>query len=205
MNHLSSTAQPGRNDPCPCGSGKKYKKCCGIRAASPGQKSSTSEFFRQAQALMQKGRWNQAIQLYEKILSINSNHTDAMHYMGLCYLERGDNEQALQWVERSISLRPGEVLYLGNYGVLLEQLGDIDTAEKYFRKALGIDPGNHDARFNLGRILVRQQKSKEAIDHLKVLNAQLPNDTEVLCYLAQANEITGNWPKALSYYNQALK
>ena len=23
----------GRNDPCPCGSGKKYKKCCGIKAA----------------------------------------------------------------------------------------------------------------------------------------------------------------------------
>jgi preprotein translocase subunit SecA len=24
----------GRNDPCPCGSGKKYKKCCGARAAA---------------------------------------------------------------------------------------------------------------------------------------------------------------------------
>jgi hypothetical protein len=23
---------PGRNDPCPCGSGKKYKKCCGAAA-----------------------------------------------------------------------------------------------------------------------------------------------------------------------------
>ena len=23
----------GRNDPCPCGSGKKYKKCCGSGAA----------------------------------------------------------------------------------------------------------------------------------------------------------------------------
>ena len=23
---------PGRNDPCPCGSGKKYKKCCGKTA-----------------------------------------------------------------------------------------------------------------------------------------------------------------------------
>lgn len=21
-------SKPGRNDPCPCGSGKKYKKCC---------------------------------------------------------------------------------------------------------------------------------------------------------------------------------
>ena len=25
-------AEPGRNDPCPCGSGKKYKKCCGRSA-----------------------------------------------------------------------------------------------------------------------------------------------------------------------------
>jgi len=26
-------AKVGRNDPCPCGSGKKYKKCHGISAA----------------------------------------------------------------------------------------------------------------------------------------------------------------------------
>ncbi len=25
----ASSKQPGRNDPCPCGSGKKFKKCCG--------------------------------------------------------------------------------------------------------------------------------------------------------------------------------
>ncbi len=24
-----SAKKPGRNEPCPCGSGKKYKKCCG--------------------------------------------------------------------------------------------------------------------------------------------------------------------------------
>ena len=26
------TPKVGRNDPCPCGSGKKYKKCCGTAA-----------------------------------------------------------------------------------------------------------------------------------------------------------------------------
>jgi uncharacterized protein len=26
--------RPGRNDPCPCGSGRKYKKCCGSAAAA---------------------------------------------------------------------------------------------------------------------------------------------------------------------------
>ena len=25
---IKSGGEPGRNDPCPCGSGKKYKKCC---------------------------------------------------------------------------------------------------------------------------------------------------------------------------------
>jgi len=28
-NIISNTGKVGRNDPCPCGSGKKYKKCCG--------------------------------------------------------------------------------------------------------------------------------------------------------------------------------
>ena len=27
---LRSEDKIGRNDPCPCGSGKKYKKCCGV-------------------------------------------------------------------------------------------------------------------------------------------------------------------------------
>ena len=26
---VRSTKKVGRNDPCPCGSGKKYKNCCG--------------------------------------------------------------------------------------------------------------------------------------------------------------------------------
>ena len=29
---VSARAAVGRNDPCPCGSGKKYKKCCGATA-----------------------------------------------------------------------------------------------------------------------------------------------------------------------------
>lgn len=33
----------GRNDPCPCGSGKKYKKCCGALGASPPGKPEASE------------------------------------------------------------------------------------------------------------------------------------------------------------------
>ncbi len=29
---FKAAAKPGRNDPCPCGSGKKYKHCCLLKA-----------------------------------------------------------------------------------------------------------------------------------------------------------------------------
>lgn len=29
VSNTNSAKKTGRNDPCPCGSGKKYKKCCG--------------------------------------------------------------------------------------------------------------------------------------------------------------------------------
>ncbi len=28
---IKAEEKPGRNDPCPCGSGKKYKKCCALK------------------------------------------------------------------------------------------------------------------------------------------------------------------------------
>ena len=28
---ITADAKPKRNDPCPCGSGKKYKQCCGVK------------------------------------------------------------------------------------------------------------------------------------------------------------------------------
>lgn len=30
---IHADAKPKRNEPCPCGSGKKYKQCCGAQAA----------------------------------------------------------------------------------------------------------------------------------------------------------------------------
>ena len=34
----------GRNDPCPCGSGKKFKKCCSGKAQPPLRESTPEEF-----------------------------------------------------------------------------------------------------------------------------------------------------------------
>ena len=40
---VKKTEKVGRNDPCPCGSGKKYKKCCGLNE-NAGEKRRGSSF-----------------------------------------------------------------------------------------------------------------------------------------------------------------
>lgn len=37
--------KPGRNDPCPCGSGKKYKKCCGLNQMQGGYVQTPESWF----------------------------------------------------------------------------------------------------------------------------------------------------------------
>ncbi|MFC2021620.1 SEC-C metal-binding domain-containing protein [Chloroflexota bacterium] len=38
---MNNRQKVGRNDPCPCGSGKKYKKCCGAQLSTGMNKSQT--------------------------------------------------------------------------------------------------------------------------------------------------------------------
>lgn len=167
--------------------------------------SPTAGYFRQAQSLAQAGQWNSAMSLYEKILAIDENHVDAMHYLGLAYLEQGQYGDARKWVEKSVNHRLGDAMYRSNYGVLLEETGDIEEAELQFRKGLMIDPHHADSRYNLGRLLVHQQRLHEAIDQLRRLDSQLKQDVEVICYLANAHGMAGQWPQALSHYRRALK
>jgi hypothetical protein len=50
----ASTAKIGRNDPCPCGSGKKFKKCCLDRQLSPEALQEIERQYRADEALRQK-------------------------------------------------------------------------------------------------------------------------------------------------------
>ena len=51
-------SQAGRNDPCPCGSGKKYKKCCLLAASLPSGAYTQAER-RSAQIALGRFGWRQ--------------------------------------------------------------------------------------------------------------------------------------------------
>lgn len=51
----------GRNDPCPCGSGKKYKKCCLLKGTQPESQSVEARYFSQYKIRLKKAADIEAI------------------------------------------------------------------------------------------------------------------------------------------------
>ena len=54
-----------RNDPCPCGSGKKYKKCCGINAETKKPRLGGVKMFPQGIAGVKDSKLNLAQKVFK--------------------------------------------------------------------------------------------------------------------------------------------
>ncbi len=46
----------GRNDPCPCGSGKKYKRCCGAQVSTQTAIKQEPDYFKMNKEIAYKGK-----------------------------------------------------------------------------------------------------------------------------------------------------
>ena len=77
--------QVGRNAPCPCGSGRRFKHCCGREAATRYR----------ALAAHRAGALGEAEALYRQALAENAGDVDALHMLGTVEYERMRYREAL--------------------------------------------------------------------------------------------------------------
>jgi len=119
----------GRNDPCPCGSGKKYKKCCMPRdemiAHSISQRTTDSaeytetsgtdhggsnpeaeNAFRRACKYMEISEFDKAARAFRSVIMLDRNHYKAMTELGRCLVEIGQREEACKCFEKALEINP---------------------------------------------------------------------------------------------------
>lgn len=156
----------GRNDPCPCGSGKKYKQCCvqreGVQAVTTvSAKSSISMTLQEAFEHHLAGRLHQAQLMCKQVLQVKPNHPDALHRLGLIAHQLGQNELAVELIGKAINAKASPLMYF-NQGVVLQALDRLDAAIQSYQKALVLQPDYAEALNNLGAVFQAQEKYKEA-------------------------------------------
>jgi predicted O-linked N-acetylglucosamine transferase (SPINDLY family) len=157
-----------RNDPCPCGSGKKYKHCCQAKDAAQAVKARASRAFipgtlQMAVQYHQKGQLSQAQALYRQILQADPAQPDALQLLGLIEHQQGHSAVAVELIQRAIQARPQAAMYHFNLGNTLQDMGQFDAAANSYRKALALQPNFPDASYNLGNALKDHGQLTEAI------------------------------------------
>ena len=149
--------KPGRNDPCHCGSGKKYKKCCQDKSGShfptPAERN-------QLIALFNAGHYPE---LESRARSLVGRYPDsgfAWKVLGAALQIQG--KDSLAALQKAAELLPGDAVAHYNLGNILHERGRLNEAEASYRRALQIEPGGADMHTNLGKTLQDMGRIEEA-------------------------------------------
>jgi hypothetical protein len=97
---MSPERAVGRNEPCPCGSGRRYKHCCGSAAAGTGEDAQA--LMNAALAEQQARRLDAAERLYRRALAAAPDTADALHMLGVIRYERADYAEAKSLILRAL-------------------------------------------------------------------------------------------------------
>ena len=202
-------ARTGRNNLCPCGSGKKYKHCCLGRstgAADPARAPAlpVKEELSRAIAHHQAGQWDVAESLYRRILAADPQHADALHLFGVICRRRGLYQQAVAQIRKAICIHPGEAIYYSNLGNALKDQGHLDAAAASYAKALALDRDYADAYSNLGLVLQEQGDLPEAAGNFRQALLLKPDHAEAHYNLGTVLQLQGAQDDAASRYMLAL-
>src|SRR5437763_2057042 len=109
----------GRNDPCRCGSGKRYKACCGQLAATESSRD-VAATMKAALAAQQARRLDQAERLYRAALAVDPDLADALHMLGVVCYEQGNDAEAWRLILRALDVTDWRYpAYRHNFGLVL--------------------------------------------------------------------------------------
>ena len=111
----------------------------------------------------QAGRLDAAEQIYQRILQVEPDQPDALHFMGVLTAQLGRHQAAVDYITRAIAVRPNAAPYHLNLGLAYQASQKLDEAIASYRRALQLQPEFVEAHCNLGNALIEQGKLAEAV------------------------------------------
>jgi len=142
----------GRNESCPCNSGKKYKKCCGLMPAdAPQARSAPPLDFNALLALHRAARHAELEASVRHLLK--SDGDSGVLWKLLAAALYGQGKDHLPALETAARLLPRDPEAHTNLGNALRARGRLEDAADRHRRAISLNADYAEAHNNLGSVL----------------------------------------------------
>jgi tetratricopeptide (TPR) repeat protein len=224
-------AGTGRNDPCPCGSGRKYKKCHlaedEVATAAPPAAPDPEALLAGGWRLFEQRRPGAAEKEFRAALALRPEWADALAGIGLARLQSGDSDGARKEFHEVQRVSEAVAAELRNSGAKdaftrreaqsfvrsCHALGCLDFDEKKYDDALvelervyAVDEGavGTEARLIAGIALIKLGRAAEATAVLDVAGKSETGAGRAPMSLALAHFLAGNLEAAEEALERAL-
>jgi tetratricopeptide (TPR) repeat protein len=193
-----------RNDPCSCGSGKKYKKCCELKQLHPPQAAApTPAEMSRLIAMTHAGRYAEVEETAWELVRRHPNSGHVWKILGLSLWRQGkDPLDALEYAAKQL---PDDAEAHTNLGNALRLRGRPDDALSRHRRAIDITPGYAEAHNNLGSALQDLGRLDEAAASYRRAAELKPDFAMAHANLANALLDLAQPPAAAASYRRALQ
>lgn len=195
----------GRNEPCPCGSGRKYKNCCLGRGSGGGSPDGAPTAVDPAHllAMYRGGRFAELAALLRHLLGTAPQSGFLWGLLGASLEAQGEDGLAA-W-QRAATLSPQDFDAQSGLGRALVAHSRLADAAACFRRALAVQPGNPLALFHLGDTLRMLGNFDEAAQHLGQLPARAADFVDGLVALALTLGELGRFDEAEELCRRVLQ
>lgn len=222
--------QPGRNDPCPCGSGRKFKHCCLAgtppRVAAPALvvprappagyappptvAAAAQEAYNRGTVLQAQGQLPAALEHYRHALDLEADFFEALVNRGNVELDLGQLDAAIASFRRALALRPDIAILHLNIGAAFQAQGRHADAIASYQSALGAggpqdlarDPRIHN---NLAIALREAGRLDEAVARFRTALELAPRAADVMHGLGATLKACGRPDEGAAQLRAALR
>ena len=136
-----------------------------VRPLAPPVDQAETWFERASEWDGDPAQWEDAIDAYRRVVSIDPTYAAAWNNLGLLLHRMGRYDEAGTAYLSALDQDPRCCEAAYNLGSLHEDRGEVEDAIADYRKALELSPDYADAHFNLAGALARNSRDGEAIKH----------------------------------------
>ncbi len=207
----------GRNDPCPCGSEKKFKQCCEGKdipeyglfaggARTSDLKARLTVLNNAALEHTRHERWAAALTPLLEVARLDPDNAHAHYNVGYVQMRRGVLPSAIASFERTLALKPGRDDALRNLAWSLEHLSGREKEAAALYQKLSRRVSDHKLRLSYAaKALMLEGRREEATELMRRVVALAPNDVDAHVQLAQLLTDRRLFDEAVQEYEKTLE
>ena len=198
-----------RNAPCPCGSGKKYKRCClqnnSARTNNQQADDGLEMSYQRAVVLYQHGHLQAAGTMCEQLLRKDSNNVPVLELSAGIALELGNKKFAANCLLKQLELQPKNAHVHCNLGMVLHALGKNEEAYQHCQKALALQPDFAEVYDRIGNIHESRNNLQKALESYEKALELGMKDPRVFVNAGNVSQMLGDLQAAENHFRRAIE